>query len=387
MPHPLFRCGNGLFKNMKKIALLLITLLLFTSCESISKNSETARVIGRDISYDSGDSAALASLDESEKAAYEKLKQAAAEYNSYVVFDTDFTKEEIVRIFSLLYTQENGIFWLDSIASPAPDDNAVSISFRFKKEDVKYMQSVLTEKTNTIISGIPKDADDFTKIKYIHDYIVKNCDFTKEGDTVSTAYGVLVDGKGQCDGYASSFGLLASKIGLECVTVTGTDSAGNTHAWNKVKSNGNWYNIDCTWDDPIIDYENPGYIRYSYMLVPDKYIMNITHFENTKYFVSPPCTAISDNYFFYENLIFDKADSGIKTLGEQIKTAALTLSTECEIKFENKTIYDEAIRKLLDEDGLRGLIDTANAGKSTFITNVYTAKDDTLFIIHLSLVY
>jgi hypothetical protein len=377
---------------MKKYAFLLVLLLtlsltMLSACTSISDSTETARVIGRDISYDSGENTALSSLSDEEKAGYEKLKTAATSFNDYVVFDTPLSREKIVKIFNLLYTQENGIFWLDSIASPAADENAIHISFRYSKDDVKYMQGVLTEKINEIINSIPKDADDYAKIRYIHDYIVKNCTFTKTGDTVSTAYGVLVDGVGQCDGYAFAFGLLASKTGLEVVTLNGTDKDGNTHAWNKVKANGNWYNIDCTWDDPVIDYQNPEYIRYSFMLVPDKDIMGITHFENTLYFVSPPCSSISDNYFYREKLIFDSADTGIKTLGEQIKNNALTKATQCEIKFSSSSVYNEAIRKLYDEDGLRRLIDTANSGKSAAITNVYTATDDKLFIIHLSLVY
>jgi hypothetical protein len=375
---------------MKKYRVLLVLLLLLSSvsaCTSISDSTETARVIGRDISYDSTDNAALSALTADEKAGYEKLKQAAIDFEDYVVFDNPLSREKIIKIFNILYTQENGIFWLDSISSPVPDENAIRISFRYKKEDVKYMQGVLSEKLNELINAAPSETGDYAKIKYIHDYIVLNCTFTKVGDTVSTAYGVLVDGTGQCDGYAFAFGLLASKMGLEVITVNGTDKDGNTHAWNKVKADGNWYNVDCTWDDPLIDYDDKGYIRYFYMLVPDKDIMGITHFEKTDYFVSPPCFSISDNYFYRESLIFDSADSGIKTLGEQIKTAALTKATQCEIKFSNSTVYSEAIRKLYYEEGLRRLIDTANTGKSAAITNVHTSANDTLYIIHLSLVY
>jgi hypothetical protein len=372
---------------MKKVALFL-TLILLASCSELTGgDTPTANVIGREIAYDSSGSAALAFLTDEEKAGYETLKKAAVSMESYVVFDNEFTKEQIVKIFNLVYTEENGIFWLDSIALPKADENAISISFRYSREDVKYMQGVLTEKINDIIADVPKTGDDFAKIKYIHDYIVLNTDFTKDGENVMSAYGVLVDGKGQCDGYAFAFGLLASKVGLECITVNGTDKDGNTHAWNKVKSSGEWYNIDCTWDDPVINYENPGYLRNFYMLVPDKDIMGITHFENTMNFVSPGALSFTDNYFYHEKLLFDKADEGIKKLSEQIDDAALTKSTECEIKFSSKIVYDEALRKLYDEGSLKDIIDKTNAGKSSPIKNVYTAKDDHLYILHLSLVY
>jgi hypothetical protein len=373
---------------MKKIA-LFITLFMLMSCTAVSgaDASETVRVIGRDITFDSADNTVIASLSPAEKNAYNKLKQAAADMNGYVVFDDALSREQTVKIFNLVYTQENGIFWLDSIASPKPDENAIRISFRYSKDDVKYMQGELSGKINEIINAVPENADDFAKIKYIHDYIVLNCDFTKEGDNVNSAYGVLIDGKGQCEGYAFAFGLLASKMGLTCVTVTGTNSDGDTHAWNKVVSDEQWYNVDCTWDDPVISFDNPAYLRNFYLLVPDRDIMGITHFENKLYYTSPACISITDNYFYHDGLIFDNADKGIKKLTEQIDAAALTKSTECEIKFSGEIVYNEAIRKLYDNDGLKKIIEKVNADRASAITNVYTAKDDTLFIIHLSLVY
>jgi hypothetical protein len=376
---------------MKKFALYFPLIMMFSliSCTAVSGTdvSETVRVIGRDISLESTDSEATKSLSPAEKNAYNKLKQAAAEMSGYVVFDDKLTRDQIVKIFNLVYTQENGIFWLDSIASPNEEENAIRISFRYSAEDVKYMQGELSAKVNEIINAVPEDAGDYGKIKFIHDYIVLNCDFTKDGENVNSAYGVLIDGKGQCEGYAFAFGLLASKMGLTAVTVTGTNEDGDTHAWNKVISDNEWYNVDCTWDDPVRDFENPDYLRHFYMLVPDKDIMGITHFENKSYYTSPPCTAIADNYFYYENLLFDNADKGIKTLTEQIDTAALTKSTECEIRFSGKIVYDEAMRKLYDNGGLKEIIEKVNADRASAIINVYTAKDDNLFIIHLSLVY
>jgi predicted small secreted protein len=373
---------------MKKIFLLCLIFIL-VSCTSVSGAdfSETARVIGRDISYDSSGNYAYMTLSDSEKAAYDKLKNSAVEMNGLVEFDDPLSKEQIVKVFNLVYTQENGIFWLDSIASPLPEENAIRISFRYKREDVKYMQGVLNEKLNEIINGIPDGADDFTKIKYIHDYIVLHSDFTKDGENVNSAYGVLVDGFGQCDGYAFAFGLLASKTGLSVVVVNGTNKEGETHAWNKVKSDGEWYNIDTTWDDPVIDYDNPGYLRNFYMLVPDKEIIGITHFENINNYVSPAASAFTDNYFYHEKLIFDTADDGIKVLSEQILDAAFIKATECEIRFSSKTVFDEAVRKLYDEGELKEITEKVNAGKSSAIKNIYTAKDETLHIIHLSLVY
>ena len=41
-------------------------------------------------------------------------------------------------------------------------------------------------------------------------------------------------------------------LGIENYTISG--KAGNDqHIWNVVKINGDWYQVDVTWDDPLIE--------------------------------------------------------------------------------------------------------------------------------------
>lgn len=64
-----------------------------------------------------------------------------------------------------------------------------------------------------------------------------------------TPYGPLINGKGVCLGFASTFQLLLDLCGVECIIVVGAafQSSGD-HAWNMVRLNGNWYCADATWD-------------------------------------------------------------------------------------------------------------------------------------------
>lgn len=59
-----------------------------------------------------------------------------------------------------------------------------------------------------------------------------------------------------CDGYASMFQYLMLRAGIDCVGVLGStysrsDAQENIydHAWNKVKLDGAWYNMDVCWAD------------------------------------------------------------------------------------------------------------------------------------------
>ena len=53
--------------------------------------------------------------------------------------------------------------------------------------------------------------DDYEKALYIHDYIVNKCRYLEESDNTeyeSTAYGCLVEGVANCEGYAKAFNIM-----------------------------------------------------------------------------------------------------------------------------------------------------------------------------------
>lgn len=53
-----------------------------------------------------------------------------------------------------------------------------------------------------------------------------------------------------CDGYAFTFSWMADYLNIESYVVYGGMSGTDvSHAWNKVKINDNWYNIDVCWAD------------------------------------------------------------------------------------------------------------------------------------------
>lgn len=111
---------------------------------------------------------------------------------------------------------------------------------------------------------------EYEQVKAFHDYIVNNAEYRDTGDRGHSAAGALLDGLAVCDGYANALDLLCYLSGIECICIKGkaTNSTGQAgiHAWNKVKIDGQWYNVDVTWDDPV---STRPILRYDYFLVSD----------------------------------------------------------------------------------------------------------------------
>lgn len=61
-----------------------------------------------------------------------------------------------------------------------------------------------------------------------------------------TEYGVAINGKAVCDGYAFMFKYFMDSLEIENHYVR---SSLPNHAWNQVKINDEWYWVDCTWGD------------------------------------------------------------------------------------------------------------------------------------------
>lgn len=166
-----------------------------------------------------------------------------------------------------------------------PGENANYFHSSFQEaEQVKQEKQAIEELRNKVIEATKED-DDFTKIKKIHNWLVKNLSYDETSNNKYTIYGPLREAKAVCEGYARSFKYILDGAKIPCVLVAGTatDDEGKAelHAWNYVQINQKWYAIDVTWDDPIITGggELTDRYRYRYFLKGSKEFFT-DHTEN-----------------------------------------------------------------------------------------------------------
>ncbi|KGM96704.1 transglutaminase [Clostridium novyi A str. 4552] len=155
----------------------------------------------------------------------------------------------------------------------------VEFEYFYSKEKMEYMKKKAKEKTNYIIKRVIKEnMSDYEKELAIHDYLVNNSTYDKRLFTGNipqesyTDYGILVNGVGVCEGYAKAMYRILNSIGIETIFVTGKgiskDGSAEPHAWNIVKINGGYYQVDVTWDNPITPSGNKE-LRYDYFNITD----------------------------------------------------------------------------------------------------------------------
>jgi len=193
------------------------------------------------------------------------------------------------REFDLRYVNNSGV---------------LSIMPKYSKGfmSMTYLQNPTVPVSNDIkelaLKGFEIYLDNFTDInseyefvKAVHDYVVFSLDYDINHRPGSEDLdGALNTGRATCGGYSAMFGFFAGIGGLQWEMVFGTarNAAGviENHAWNKVRVNGEWYNVDVTWNDPI-GATGTNSIIYKYFLISDSELAG-SHVWDRRFYQSSP---------------------------------------------------------------------------------------------------
>lgn len=281
-------------------------------------------------------------LDTNEQAAYTALYRGISNRCEEILFPKRISFDTYDKIYTIMLYEESSLFYMSYNYSFNIFTNRAKCEYTVNNDE-KYetMEAEIKEATGRILSGISEQSDDFEKAQYIHDYIIDNCTYADEGtDEQSNIYGCLVEGTAICGGYARAFDYLAKLSGMQSVVVTGTDKDGNLHAWNQVQIDGEWYNLDATWDD--VDGDG---IRYENFLCPDS-DFGEGHFPDTEYFEGFTCEAEKANYYIRNDMLVANMEDAERILQREISAG----SDSVEIKLTDDATYEEFKEKYITEE-------------------------------------
>ena len=163
------------------------------------------------------------------------------------------------------------LYFVDATRYMEGTDGTYSYSvypiYLYDANTVKKMQKTFDAKVNKYLSKIDESMTDFQKVAILHDELVINCHYYDEGAKYITAYNAIVEDKANCQGYSEAYAYLLSLAGIKTEIV---ESSAMFHMWNKVCIDGEYYNVDLTWDDPMPNKE--GHVGHKFFLLSDEAI-------------------------------------------------------------------------------------------------------------------
>ena len=197
-------------------------------------------------------------------------------------------KSELNRYWDVLHTLQNDhpeLFYIgiDSVWNNGTIFVRQDLTYRTIEGGLDKAISDFNAAANEALSQIRGLTDPVEKALVLHDWLVLNCEYNwyvgfhqsasagNTGDAYVdsgmpwTAYGAMAKGDAVCAGYALAYKYLLGQAGIPCVYISSSEM---NHAWNGVQINGNWYQVDATWDDPVLNRE--GRVGHGYFLLSDE---------------------------------------------------------------------------------------------------------------------
>ena len=139
------------------------------------------------------------------------------------------------------------------------------------------------------------DGSDYAKALWLHDWLLNQLDYDKSL-IWSSAESALTRSWGTCQAYESAYSKLLSAAAIENAETRDTYDG---HTWNAFKIDGEWYQVDCTWDDSNDDWYNFDERRLYFGLTDD--LMSIAHPGHSKIYTAEGyatrSTSLANNYF------------------------------------------------------------------------------------------
>lgn len=272
-------------------------------------------------------------LDKDEKAIYTALYRGISQKEEKIPLPMDISGDEYSKIYCILEKQEGSFFYLDSVYYTAMKVRDAKIAYR-EKSGINIKSSELGAAVDTALKSAADYWSDYEKVRYINDYIVEKCHYVSGDDSeyASTVYGCLVEGKANCEGYAKTFRLLASELGVNSVVVTGQTDKGENHAWNQVEVGGEWFNIDVTWADT----DHDGEISQMYFLCSDEDFSK-THISDNTLFEPYKCGSNDKNYYAQLGLYAESVDDALDIVRRELNEGNGII----DLKFADENSYNE----------------------------------------------
>ena len=161
-------------------------------------------------------------------------------------------------VTELFYRSFPEISYIDSLGYSYYPDKIAAFVPGYIKGDLKSLKAQFIETAKSrYLSLIDDDMDDFTKAVILHDALVLNTYYPKDYRTNSGSnFTYMLEGYGVCQYYSECYAYLLAQVGIKSEIVSSSDMG---HAWLKIKLDGEWYNVDSTWDDPMNDKVGKAY--------------------------------------------------------------------------------------------------------------------------------
>lgn len=265
-------------------------------------------------------------LSDNQKTIYHSLANGIRELNKEIILknyeytDRQTSLEDVELVFSYFCLDHPEVFYLNNSYTVSTVNSVlgskITIEVSYSVESIDDLNAKVN-KINDVIDSYLEDVEGKSQMEaeiILHDNLAKNVVYYEYSDVENvpanchTIEGAFLNHSAVCDGLSKALQVLLSNAGMKNIIVLGKLEAA-PHAWNMVKLDDKWYNLDITSNKSIqLDLEENTVI-HTYFNVSDE-IINKTHtFDNKELLPVSENLNGRYNYYIYTNKYISSEDN------------------------------------------------------------------------------
>ncbi len=317
-------------------------------------------------------------LDDTEKVIYEQMYTSIIEREE-VELDTQ-DRDVVKKVFECVTNDHPEIFYCCAYKIESAEVYGKVVRMKFQptyhmtEETIQDCLRQIDQYVHMCIASVPASADEYTKVKHVYEYIIEKTEYVPNAQNNQNICSVFIGGESVCMGYAKATQYILSKMGIEATLAYG-EVGGESHSWNLVVVDGEYYYLDTTWGDA--GYVRPGAamnatvghgINYEYFLITTQQIMKSHTIDNVV--PLPACVATRNNYYIREGLY-------LRTYEEATLAAIfdrMQIGNDASVAFQcaDEQTYQQVIDRLIMEQEIFKYIDDAGSVSYSYNDDMYT---------------
>ena len=315
---------------------------------------------------------------------FEAIRQQAPELNDLGVSLSD---QQVLKIIDYVQRDHPELFWFQRGESVYYETatkivNKIAFKYCMTPEEAKGRQAKIDASLQPFLSAVTDGMSDYEVTLRIYENIINLVDYDTLGlerettsfvrpevpDDLRSIYGVFVNHKAVCAGYARALQYLLNRFGIECVYVVS-----QTHAWNLIKLEGDYYHIDVTWGDGSNtkkEVSQSNAISYDCFCITTEQLSRLDSHTPLDTMPLPVCTATKCNYHIRHGLYFESFDfEKIRSIVcEYVNAGKFDVS----FRFASPEAYREAEEQLIKNGKFGEVVQYINLKADTRIGTSYS---------------
>ena len=211
---------------------------------------EDSGITGEEYTFDTEYYPYYGYLSDDAKVLYKQVYANALELKASFVPTVEVTISEVSNVINAVYHDHPELFWLESGYSyKYTEENIcvhVQLSFNETADDIEEAKRKFENAADEIIREASLLSSDYEKEKHVYNALIDRVKYKEIAELHQSPYSALVYGESVCAGYARAFQYIMLELGVPTYYCTGETQG---HAWNIIKLDGGYYNVDASRGD------------------------------------------------------------------------------------------------------------------------------------------